>query len=196
MTRQGRRRQQTVTRQQCQQPVIDDGRRFLARSEERFDLITVDPPPPVETAGSSLLYAEEFFGLARSRLAPGGILHHWFPDGSAPESLIREAALRSAVAVFPHIRLFRSVQGRGVHMLCTEEPLEIPDAERLLARMPERARADLREWLPRDVPLETFLEREVLAKELSLEALLGAPDGPSITDDRPFNEYFPLRRVL
>jgi spermidine synthase len=176
--------------------VIDDGRRFLARSGERFDLITVDPPPPVETAGSSLLYAEEFFALAKSRLAPGGILHHWFPDGSAPESLIREAAMRSAAAVFPHIRLFRSLQGRGIHMLCTEEPLEIPDAERLLARMPESARADLREWLPRNLSLETFLERDVLARELSLEALIGPLDGPTIIDDRPFNEYFAMRRLF
>jgi spermidine synthase len=35
--------------------VIDDGRRHLERSPERFDLITVDPPPPIYAAGSSLL---------------------------------------------------------------------------------------------------------------------------------------------
>ena len=37
--------------------VIDDGRRFLERSSEQFDVITIDPPPPVEAAGSSLLYS-------------------------------------------------------------------------------------------------------------------------------------------
>ena len=35
--------------------VIDDGRRFLDRSAEKFDAIIVDPPPPVNAAGSSLL---------------------------------------------------------------------------------------------------------------------------------------------
>ncbi|HET9314194.1 MAG TPA: hypothetical protein VFQ51_01345, partial [Vicinamibacteria bacterium] len=39
--------------------VVDDGRRFLERTRESFDVITVDPPPPVEAAGSSLLYTRE-----------------------------------------------------------------------------------------------------------------------------------------
>ncbi len=34
--------------------VVDDGRRFLHRTAERFDVITIDPPPPLEAAGSSL----------------------------------------------------------------------------------------------------------------------------------------------
>ena len=41
--------------------VIDDGRRFLRRSETKFDLITINPPPQVEAAGSSLLYSREFY---------------------------------------------------------------------------------------------------------------------------------------
>ncbi|MBI3447859.1 MAG: hypothetical protein HY049_02900 [Acidobacteria bacterium] len=40
--------------------VVDDARRFLERSRESFDVITVDPPPPVEAAGSSLLYSKQF----------------------------------------------------------------------------------------------------------------------------------------
>src|SRR5262249_33525458 len=33
--------------------VIDDGRRYLRRTARQFDVITLDPPPPVEAAGSS-----------------------------------------------------------------------------------------------------------------------------------------------
>src|SRR5262249_59810337 len=40
--------------------VIDDGRRFLNRTRGLYDVIVVDPPPPVEAAGSSLLYSPEF----------------------------------------------------------------------------------------------------------------------------------------
>jgi len=61
--------------------VIDDGRRFLARSRESFDVITVDPPPPAEAAGSSLLYSEQFYDLVKLRLKPDGILHQWFAFG-------------------------------------------------------------------------------------------------------------------
>ena len=41
--------------------VIDDGRRYLERTREQYDVITLDPPPPVEAAGSSLLYTKEFY---------------------------------------------------------------------------------------------------------------------------------------
>jgi spermidine synthase len=61
--------------------VIDDGRRFLMRTSETFDVITIDPPPPVEAAGSSLLYSEEFYDLVKLHLNEGGILQQWFPYG-------------------------------------------------------------------------------------------------------------------
>jgi spermidine synthase len=31
--------------------VVDDGRRFLRRADERYDVITIDPPPPIEGGG-------------------------------------------------------------------------------------------------------------------------------------------------
>jgi spermidine synthase len=33
--------------------VVDDGRRFLLRTDRMFDVIVIDPPPPVQAAGSS-----------------------------------------------------------------------------------------------------------------------------------------------
>ncbi len=61
--------------------VVDDGRRFLKRMKESFDVIVLDPPPPIEAAGSSLLCSREFLELCREHLKPGGILMHWFPYG-------------------------------------------------------------------------------------------------------------------
>src|SRR6185437_834511 len=66
--------------------VIDDGRRFLKRTSDMFDVVTIDPPPPVEAAGSSLLYSTEFYQLLQKRLSPGGILQQWFPGGEGPEA--------------------------------------------------------------------------------------------------------------
>src|SRR5205085_9571448 len=51
--------------------VIDDGRFFLERSSEQYDVITIDPPPPVQAAGSSLLYSKEFYATAQRHLRPG-----------------------------------------------------------------------------------------------------------------------------
>ncbi len=61
--------------------VTDDGRAFLERTVEQYDVITTDPPPPVEAAGSSLLYSKEFYAIAKPHLREGGILQQWFPGG-------------------------------------------------------------------------------------------------------------------
>lgn len=59
--------------------IIDDGPRILTRKKEKFDLITIDPPPPVYAAGTALLYSENFYEVAKQRLKPKGIFSHWFP---------------------------------------------------------------------------------------------------------------------
>lgn len=54
--------------------VIDDGKHFLGTWEgEPFDVISIDVPIPshVQTA---VLHSERFFRLAKSRLAPGGMM--------------------------------------------------------------------------------------------------------------------------
>jgi spermidine synthase len=54
--------------------VVDDGRRYLLRGNRKFDVITVDPPPPIEAAASSLLYSTEFYDVVKAHLEPNGIL--------------------------------------------------------------------------------------------------------------------------
>ena len=92
--------------------VIDDGRRFLERSPMTYDVITVDPPPPVEAAGSSLLYSVEWYALAKSRLRSNGILQQWLPYGDVATLT---AATRALVESFPHVRVFNSFEGWGFH---------------------------------------------------------------------------------
>jgi len=53
--------------------VIDDGRHFLLRTSEMFDVILMDPVRPT-TATSGNLHSAEFFELARRHLSPGGTL--------------------------------------------------------------------------------------------------------------------------
>lgn len=167
---------------------IDDGRRFLNRSRATFDVITLDPPPPIEAAGSSLLYSTEFYDAVKSRLAQRGILHAWFP-GKDSETF--DAVLRSVLKSFPHVKVFQSFEGWGFHMLASREPLKTPTADEMLARMPENARRDLMEWTTdRDLP--AFLA-DILGKELSPHDLLQGATPTFITDDRPFNEYYLLR---
>ena len=57
---------------------IEDGRFFLQTTEQVFDIITAEPPPP-KNAGIVNLYSQEYFELLHDRLAPRGIATYWLP---------------------------------------------------------------------------------------------------------------------
>lgn len=172
--------------------VVDDGRRYLNRIRKKFDVIVIDPPPPLEAAGSSLLYSEEFYELAKQHLNPNGILQAWFPGGEGGDVAIAQAVFRSVHNSFPYARCFRSVKGWGAHILASTAPIEMRTAEELTARMPQAAKEDLREWSPFE-PLSAYLGR-VSSNEFSLSLSLSPDPQIRITDDQPYNEYFWLRR--
>jgi spermidine synthase len=169
--------------------VVDDARRFLERTRASYDVIVVDPPPPVEAAGSSLLYSAEFLNAVRTRLAPGGILQHWLPWGDAT---ILASVTRALTESFVHVRVFKSLEGWGWHFLASGTPIPIKDSTALAARLPDAAVADLLEWGPHTTVSEMF--EEILVRELPLDQLLSLSPVPALTDDRPWNEYYLLRR--
>jgi spermidine synthase len=170
--------------------VIDDGRRYLKRTAKKFDVIVIDPPPPVEAAGSSLLYSTEFYALVKQHLKPDGIVQIWFPGG---EALTGQAVIRSAQESFPYVRGFSSIEGFGVHLLASMDPIKIPAPEQLAACMPAAAKKDLLEWSPsQDLPGYLGL---VVVREIPLKNALNLNPKIEITDDHPFNEYFLLRRL-
>ncbi len=172
--------------------VIDDGRRFLERTPEPYDVITIDPPPPVEAAGSSLLYSREFYAVVRKRLRPGGILQQWLPGG---EPLVVASVARALADSFPHVRTFRYPEGWGIHFLASLSPIPPASASELATRLPPRAAADLVEWGPAPTPAEQF--RAILAGEVPVSSLIAiVPRAPALRDDRPLNEYFFLRRTF
>lgn len=172
--------------------VIDDGRRYLERTSEQYDVITIDPPPPVSAAGSSLLYAREFYGTVRKRLRPGGILAQWFPE---EQDVVDVASVTKALRdSFPYVRAFPSVEGSGIHFLASDRPIVPRSAEELVSHMPRSAIADMMEWEPQQKatsPFASMVEHEILLDSLTADA----PLVPMLTDDRPVNEYFLLRSL-
>jgi spermidine synthase len=55
---------------------VGDGRRELALTKQRFDIIEADAINPWRSR-AGMLYSQEFFQSVRSRLAPGGISVQW-----------------------------------------------------------------------------------------------------------------------
>ena len=172
--------------------VVDDGRRYLKRTAEKFDVITIDPPPPIETAGSSLLYSEGFYQDVKMRLAPGGILQAWFP-GSGEATF--QAFARSLTNSFPHVKMYHSIEGWGFHFIASMEPIEAPTAEEMFNRMPKLARADLMEWFADKENMKQLLQK-MLSHEIPIGQILSANPDIVIKDDRPFNEYYILRQSI
>jgi len=170
--------------------IIDDGRRFLKRSGKKYDLIVIDPPPPVEAAGSSLLYSKEFYEVAKQHLNPNGILQAWYPNGAGDT---RSAVFRSVFESFKYVRFFTAIDKQGTHMLASMEPIEVQSADQLAACMPPAAGRDLLEW-SESKDLSAYIQK-VLSKESSSQNLLSPNLNIEITDDHPFNEYFRLREM-
>lgn len=169
--------------------IVDDGRRYLERTSESYDLITIDPPPPISAAGSSLLYSEEFYTTAKKRLRPGGILAQWLP-GESPE--VQSAVTKAMQQSFPYLRVFGPIDGHGVHLLASNDPIPSLSAQQLAQRLPAAANADLVEWGPYSTAEAQFAA--VLQKEISPDTLTGkAPATPPLSDDRPINEYYVVR---
>jgi spermidine synthase len=77
--------------------ILDDGRRYLLRTNEQFDAILIDPLRTA-TAYSGNLYSREFFLLAKEHLSPDGVFMLWLD-----EHRVLPATLSS---VFPHIRKY------------------------------------------------------------------------------------------
>jgi predicted membrane-bound spermidine synthase len=98
--------------------VFTDGRTFLMRSRERYDVIEADALRP-SSAYAGSLYSVEYFDLLRRRLKPGGLGVTWCPTRRVRDSFLR---------VFPH-----AVQ-IGPTLLGSDRPIAF-DAGELRARL-------------------------------------------------------------
>ena len=172
--------------------VIDDGRRFLKRTKERYDVIAIDPPPPVSCAYSSLLYSREFYEIIKSHLKPGGIVQQWFPGGDQTTQI---AVVRALIESFPYVRVFGSIENWGFHYLASNRPIMVRTASEMAQLLPVPAQKDAQEWGPYSGVEEYF--QKILDNEISIESIIGSDSKvPALTDNTPVNEYFFLRKTF
>ena len=86
--------------------VLDDGRRYLAASRERFDVIVSDLFIPWH-AGAGSLYSRDMYDTMARRLAPRGLFCQWLPL----YQLTREdfaVIAHTFLEVFPDAQLWRA----------------------------------------------------------------------------------------
>jgi len=176
--------------------IIADGRNHLELTDQRFDIIVTDPPPPIESSGAAVISSLEYYEAGRDHLTDRGIMMQWLPYGG-PILDFRDH-IRTFASVFPEVTLVKGPGRYGVYMLGSSEPITFPEADvRAVLGRPgvlddissayDSPTTTVDGWV--DVIAEqTWLTGDAVRDE--------ARPGPLITDDRPRPEYFLLRRLF
>ena len=172
-------------------PALDvrlrDGRQELLRSEQRYDLITLEPPPP-SAAGVVNLYSRDFYQLAARRLEAKGLVAQWLP---LPTQNIDDsrALVQSFLQVFPYANVWTS-EFHEMLLVGSLEPIEL-DAARISQRYAQDSvRNALQEVGVSSAPalLATWVTDRQGLQQFAGQAL-------AVTDDQPRIEYAPWVRA-
>jgi spermidine synthase len=169
--------------------ITADGRNYVRLSSRQYDVISVDPPPPIDSAGTVVLYTKEFYADAHARLRPGGLMLQWLYFGVDLEQL--RGHLRTFRSAFPHMLVLTSPRHGGLYMLGSDAPITWDDPA--VARLFEspQATADLSDApdyqsLPKR-PWPSILDGMRWLQDGDVDRFVR--DAPMITDDRPLTEY-------
>jgi spermidine synthase len=160
---------------------IRDGRRELMQSTDKYDLITLEPPPP-SAAGVVNLYSRDFYRLASRRLQPKGLFAQWLPLATQNDEDSR-SLVRSFLDVFPSATLWTT---------------ELHEMLLIGSLMPIELNADLISQRFEQPSVNAALKEVGVSSSAALlatwvtgrEGLERYADGmPPVTDDHPRIEY-------
>ncbi|MDB6051156.1 MAG: spermidine synthase [Pseudomonas sp.] len=165
---------------------LRDGRQELLSSEARYDLITLEPPPP-SAVGVVNLYSRDFYQLAAKRLQHNGLLAQWLP---LPTQNIEEtrSLVRSFLDVFPYATLWTS-EFHEMLLVGSLEPIEL-DAARISARFNQPSVRDALQEV--GISSSAALMATWVTDRSGLERF--AKSALPVTDDQPRIEYAPWVR--
>ena len=105
--------------------VIGDGRRELALSQQKFDIIEADAIQPWRSR-AGMLYSQEFFRQVQSKLKPGGFFVEWDVAAGTKQTML---------SVFPYVTRVGLGEEKNLWILIgSEQPVEF-DRQRLLSRL-------------------------------------------------------------
>jgi spermidine synthase len=175
--------------------VTADGRNYVRLTSRKYDLISVDPPPPIQTAGAAVLYSREFYADAHRALKPNGLMLQWLYFGIDLDQL-REH-VRTFRAEFPHVLILIHLDDAAIYMLGSDAPitwdaatvsriLESPAAKADMAGASDSASLPAQPWAETLAGMHWLQDDEV-------DRFAGA--GAAITDDHPLTEYYLLHQL-
>ena len=167
--------------------LIGDGRSHVELTDRRYDIVVVDPPPPLQSSGVSIISSLEFYLAAKARLTPGGVMMQWVPWGQTLPDFKNH--LRTFRAAFQNVLVAEGPGGNGFYMLGSARAISLDSASILSVLQRPGVREDLSSAY--DSPAmkwEDVIPKLVRMSGDDVAAFTG--EGPLITDDKPLPEYF------
>ncbi|MGK3961423.1 methyltransferase domain-containing protein [Sorangium sp. So ce118] len=161
--------------------IIDDGRRYLGRASQRFDVVIQNTIVYWRAHAANLL-SREYLAMSRRCLEPGGILYL--------NATYSAAAQKTAATVFPYAMRYQNM------LIASDEPFEIDHGR--FERKLEQWRIDGRPVLPpgvRAAELDLLREQDwrgIPTWEGRESILRRTQAQPAITDDNMANEWWDL----
>jgi len=133
---------------------------------------------------------------AKRKLNPGGVMMQWMPYGQRLDEF--QAQIRTFADVWPEVLIAFGPGGYGFLMLGSERPVAFspgtleaaiarPGVYEDLSSAFDSPNLSREEW-------PDFIRSLVWKEGDEVRAFAG--EGPLITDDQPFPEYFLIRRAL
>ena len=130
--------------------IIDDARRFLLRTDEKYDLILMDPLRTT-TSYSNNLYSQEFFYLLKKHLTHEGVLLTFTDEiHTLPKTLL---------SVFDQVRIYKH---RTNWFCISSNPSLIPNPEKkaiLLRSFSQKERAGISKFNPQFVGDQSYIKK-------------------------------------
>jgi spermidine synthase len=180
--------------------VIADGRNFLELTAHKYDLLIVDPPPPMNSSGTAVLFSQEFYQAAKARLNPGGVMLEWEYNGQTVADM--RSQVRTFQSVYAHVTLIMSMRTNenGVLMMGSDSPIELKSEGMQAVLNKPGVLADLSGApdSPAGVATAAQWQSYILSHVWLSDsgASQFAAGGTLITDDNPYTEYDMLRHIL
>ncbi|HMP41168.1 MAG TPA: fused MFS/spermidine synthase, partial [Roseiflexaceae bacterium] len=161
--------------------VIEDGRNYLLRSDQHYQIITADATHPINSS-SWALFTHEFYQLVQQHLTNDGVFVQWLPFHDLAYEDFR-AIVATFAAVFPNTTVWYT-GGTHCFLVATPAPLTRADIAALESRLAGTAAAT-------DLGSAADLAADLIMERNQVDSYTAG--APIIYDDRAF--FIPARDV-
>ncbi|MEE3325883.1 MAG: hypothetical protein VX252_00940 [Myxococcota bacterium] len=135
---------------------LGDARGSMILTDAEYDAIVSQPSHPW-TSGASHLYTREFFEMARSRLAPGGVFVQWMGLSFVDDGLLR-GLIGTLDEVFENVAVFRPRGGGAIIFAASDEPFDVRESVlQAASRIPDDM-SEIGVYTPEDVLASLVLD--------------------------------------